>query len=67
MDIFFSLLIRLIVWFSSFARHVSRLGLCQYEEWSPGKPVKILLVGYMVQGIPEPMPVWWPCYDIWIK
>lgn len=46
MDIFFSLLIRLIVWISGFARLLSRLGLCQYEEWSPGKPVKILLVGY---------------------
>lgn len=46
MDIIFSLLIRLIVWFSGFARFLSRLGLCQFEEWSPGKPVKVLLVGY---------------------
>lgn len=46
MDRLFSYLIRLIVWFSRFIKPLSLLGLCRYEEWCKGKPIKILLVGY---------------------
>lgn len=35
-----------MVWLSGFARPLSRLGLCRYEEYNPGSPLKILLVGY---------------------
>lgn len=37
---------RLVVWLSGFAKSLSRLGLCRYEEYAKGQPLKILLVGY---------------------
>lgn len=46
MDRLLSYLVRLIVWLSGFAKPLSRMGLCRYDEWSEGKKLKILLVGY---------------------
>ena len=34
------------MWLSGFAKPLSRFGLCRYEEWSRGRKLKILLVGY---------------------
>ena len=41
-----SYIVRIIVWLSKFAKPLSRLGLYQYEEYTEGQPLKILLVGY---------------------
>ena len=46
MDRLLSYFIRLIVWFSRFAKPLSHIGLFKYDEWSKDKPIKILLVGY---------------------
>lgn len=46
MDRLLALIVRVVVWLSGFARPLSRLGLCRYEEYTPGSPLKILLVGY---------------------
>lgn len=46
MDRLIAYIVRLMVWLSGMARPLSRLGLLHYEEWQPGKPLKILLVGY---------------------
>ncbi len=46
MDRLLSYIIRLIVWFSRFVKPLSHFGLCKYDEWCKGKPIKILLVGY---------------------
>jgi hypothetical protein len=35
-----------VAWLSGFAKPLSRLGLCRYEEYAKGQPLKILLVGY---------------------
>ncbi len=35
-----------MVWLSGFVRPLSRIGLCRYEEYKAGQPLKILLVGY---------------------
>jgi len=35
-----------MVWLSGFAKLLSRLGLCRYEEYKEGETLKILLVGY---------------------
>ncbi len=35
-----------MVWLSGFVKPLSRLGLCRYEEYTGGEPLKILLVGY---------------------
>lgn len=35
-----------MVWLSGWAKPLARLHLFGYEEWSPGKRLKILLVGY---------------------
>lgn len=35
-----------MAWLSGYAKLFSRLGLCHYEEYAKGKPLKILLVGY---------------------
>ncbi len=35
-----------MVWLSGFVKPLSRLGLCRYEEYREGEPLKILLVGY---------------------
>ena len=32
--------------FSRFSKILARLGIGSYEEWEPGKKLKILLVGY---------------------
>lgn len=32
--------------FPGFAKPLSKLGLGSYEEWAPGKKLKLLLVGY---------------------
>ncbi len=36
----------MVVWLAGFVKPLSRLGLCRYEEYSDGQPLKILLVGY---------------------
>ena len=36
----------MVAWLSGFAKPLSRLGLCRYEEYAKGQPLKILLVGY---------------------
>ncbi len=46
MDRILSLIVRMVVWLSGFARPLSRLGLFHYEEYAEGQPLKILLVGY---------------------
>ncbi len=46
MDRILSIIVRIVVWFSGFSRLLSRLGLCHYEEYREGEPLKILLVGY---------------------
>ena len=46
MDLILSYIVRLAVWFSGFIKPLSRIGLCRFEEYTPGKPLKILLVGY---------------------
>ena len=46
MDYLLSLLIRCIIFFSGFAKPLSKLGLTSYEEWKSGRKRKILLVGY---------------------
>jgi len=35
-----------MVWLSGFVKPLARLGLCHYEEYTEGQPLKILLVGY---------------------
>lgn len=35
-----------MVWLSGWAKCLSRLHLCHYEQWQEGKPFKVLLVGY---------------------
>lgn len=35
-----------MVWLAGFAKPLSRLGLCRYEEWHKGEKLKLLLVGY---------------------
>lgn len=46
MDKLLSYIVRLIVWLSAYAKLLSRLHLCRYDEWSKGKKLKLLLVGY---------------------
>ena len=46
MDLILSYIVRLVVWFSGIANPLSRIGLCRFEEYTPGQPLKILLVGY---------------------
>ena len=41
-----SYIVRLMVWLAGFAKPLSRLGLCHYEEWQRGQKLKLLLVGY---------------------
>ena len=40
------LLIDLITFLAGFAKPLARLHIGAYEEWTPGQPLKILLVGY---------------------
>ncbi|MCR4743687.1 MAG: hypothetical protein K5894_00475, partial [Lachnospiraceae bacterium] len=46
MDIILCFIIYLITAFSRFAKPLARLGLGRYDEWAPGKKMKVLLVGY---------------------
>ena len=46
MDNILAIIVRLLVWMSGFVRPLSRLGLCRYEAYTVGQPLKILLVGY---------------------
>lgn len=46
MDKLLSYIVRLIVWLSGWAKPLARLHLTSYDEWSKGKPLKILLLGY---------------------
>lgn len=41
-----SYIVRLMVWLAGFAKQLSRIGLCRYEEWHKGEKLKLLLVGY---------------------
>ncbi len=40
-----SYIIRLVVWLSGFSKFFSRLGFCDYDAYSEGKKLKVLLVG----------------------
>lgn len=46
MDRLLSYIVRLVVWFSGYVRLLSHLGLCRYEAYIKGQPLKVLLVGY---------------------
>ncbi len=46
MDLILCFLIYLITAFSKFAKPLAKLGLGNYDEWTPGKKLKVLLVGY---------------------
>ena len=46
MDRLLTLLIFLLTALSRFAKPLSRWGLGVYEQWQPGQPLKLLLVGY---------------------
>ena len=46
MDILLCLLIYLIAFFARFSKALARIGLGRYEEYEPGKPLKLLLAGY---------------------
>ena len=46
MDRIIAFFVRMVVWFSRFVKPLSRLGLYQYDEWRPGKELKVLMVGY---------------------
>ena len=41
-----SFIVRVVVWLSGFVKPLSRLGLCRFEAYTQGQPLKILLVGY---------------------
>ena len=46
MDRILELLIKLFIFCSGFTKRLSRLGIGAYEEWAPGKKLKLLMVGY---------------------
>ena len=46
MDKLLSYIVRLIVWLAGFAKPLSPLKLCRYDEWRKGEKLKVLLVGY---------------------
>ena len=46
MDNILAIIVRILVWMSGFVKPLSRVGLCRYEAYSEGQPLKILLVGY---------------------
>lgn len=46
MDRLLSLIVRVVVWLSGFAKPLSRLGVCRFDTYTKGQPLKILLVGY---------------------
>ena len=46
MDFVISFIVKLFVSISYIVPILSKIGLCKYENWSKGKKLKILLVGY---------------------
>ena len=46
MDRILSIIVRVVVWLSGLAKPLSRLGICRFETYTEGQPLKILLVGY---------------------
>lgn len=46
MDRILTLLIKAIVFLAGFSKKLARMGIGSYEEWAPGKKLKLLLVGY---------------------
>ena len=46
MDKLLVILIKLFIFLSGFTKKLSRLGVGAYEEWAPGKKLKLLMVGY---------------------
>ena len=46
MDRILASIVRAVVWLSGFVKALSRLGLCHFEAYTEGRPLKILLVGY---------------------
>ena len=46
MDRLLGLLIKLFIFFSGFTKKLSKIGIGAYEEWAPGKKLKLLMVGY---------------------
>lgn len=46
MDKLLRLLIYALVYLAKYTARLSRIGIGNYEEWSPGKKLKVLLVGY---------------------
>ncbi len=46
MDRLLRLLIYVLVWLARYTRRLARMGIGNYEEWRPGKKLKLLLVGY---------------------
>ena len=46
MDKLLGLLIKLFIFLSGFTKKLSGMGIGAYEEWTPGKPLKLLMVGY---------------------
>lgn len=46
MDRLLGLLVRILVWLAGYSKRLARIGIGQYDEWHPGRKLKILLVGY---------------------
>ena len=46
MDRILGYVVRMVVWLAGYWKALSRLGLCRYEAYTDGQPLKILLVGY---------------------
>lgn len=46
MDLILAYIVRIVVWLSGLVRPLSKIGICRYEAYTPGHPLKILLVGY---------------------
>lgn len=46
MDRALCILIRLFILLAGFSKPLSEFGMGTYEEWSPGKKIKLLMVGY---------------------
>ena len=46
MDLVLCLVIYFLTWIARFAKRSARIGIGKYEEWTPGKKLKILLAGY---------------------
>ncbi|MCR4765032.1 MAG: hypothetical protein K5856_02515, partial [Bacteroidaceae bacterium] len=46
MDRILSYIVRIVVWLSGLVKPLSHWGICSYETYTKGAPLKILLVGY---------------------